>query len=69
VFHPFPINNVTFPLDAAAGNTSLGKQTGHGTKGKAKRKGSKHKNANKSEIGNFIQKGKAKYTSIFTISI
>jgi hypothetical protein len=42
---------------------------GQGTRDKAKRKESKHKNANKSEIGTFIQKGKAEYTSQFTISI
>jgi hypothetical protein len=30
---------------------------------------SKHRNANKSEIGTFIQKGKAEYASKFTISI
>jgi hypothetical protein len=63
----FPINEVTSALDAAAGNTSLGKQMGHGTRDKAKRKESKHKNANKSEIGTFVQKGKAEYTSQFTI--
>ena len=66
---PFSINIVTSALDAAAGNTSLGKQTGHGTKDKEKRKESKHKNVNKSEIGTFIQKGKARYTSKFTTSI
>jgi hypothetical protein len=42
---------------------------GHGTRDKAKRKESKHENANKSEIGTFIEKGKAEYTSQFTISI
>jgi hypothetical protein len=30
----FSINEVTSALDAAAGNTSLGKQTGHGTRDK-----------------------------------